>query len=151
MAAAKEHFSALTKSFEPRAHYPLAYYLAGLTIECLFRAFSELTGGEHDSKHDLRRLAENGQFFQQLPQDQQENARAALGEVITRWRNNHRYKSITSLRRFLNEEGLYSVSGKQTIKGDVASHNWLVLEEATDTLLKLGIGRWEISKKKWRG
>lgn len=150
MAAAKEHFAALTQLADPPAHYPLAYYLAGLAVECLLRAYVELAGGEHDAKHDLRRLAEGGQYFQQIPEEHREEARAALGDMVTRWRNNHRYKSLMALRRFLNEEGLYAISGRQTVKGDVIKHNWQVLAEASTLILTLGIGRWESSKKKWR-
>lgn len=149
MAAAREHFAALQSLPDRPSRFPLAYYLAGLAVECLFRAYSELTGGRHDAKHDLRLHAENGRFLDFMPRDQREDVQADIGDVWTRWLNNHRYRSVASLRRYLNENELYRLAGGRTIKGDVVEYNWGILQEASLRLLTIGIQRWEPSKAKW--
>ena len=62
LSAAREHYEALLNMPEEPHHFPMAYYQAGLAVECLFRAYTELVGGEHEAKHDLRRHAANGLF-----------------------------------------------------------------------------------------
>lgn len=128
MAAAREHQAALRDLPEEPSHYPLAYYLAGLAVECLFRAYTELVGGEHDA------------------------LLADVGDVWTRWLNNHRYRSLSSLKNFLNANELYRLEGSRSIKGDsdrVVRYNWDVLLEASLRLLNAGINRWQLSKTKW--
>lgn len=152
MAAAREHFAALKDLPDEPGHYPLAYYLAGLAVECLFRAYTELVGGQHDPTHDLRRNAESGRFLELMPEGERDAVRADIGEVRTRWLNNHRYRSLASLKRFLNHSGLYRLEGARSVKGDqdrVVRHNWEILQEAALRLLTKGIQRWQPSKIKW--
>ena len=152
MAAAREHQAALRDLPEEPSHYPLAYYLAGLAVECLFRAYTELVGGEHDAKHDLRRHAALGHFVEFMPKAEHDAILADVGDVWTRWLNNHRYRSLASLKNFLNANELYRLEGSRSIKGDsdrVVRYNWDVLLEASLRLLNVGINRWQLSKTKW--
>lgn len=148
MAAAREHFAALQRMGVSPDHYPLAYYLAGLTAECLFRAYAELNGAEHDAGHDLRRHAESGRFFLFMPESKRDGLRDYLNEVWKRWLNNHRYRSLSSLRHFLTDAELYRLSGQRTIQGDIVDYNWSILFESTASLLVGGIEQWKNSKNK---
>jgi transposase-like protein len=152
LAAAREHFRALAGLPEEPPHYPLAYYLAGLAVVCLFRAYTELVDAEHDAKHDLRRHMESARFLEFMPAEDREAILANVTDVRTRWLNKHRYSSKASLRRYLNESELYRLAGNRTIKGGqdrILQHNWDVLLNAALDLLTLGIERWETSKIKW--
>jgi HEPN domain-containing protein len=152
MAAAREHYDALAALPDEPSRYPIAYYLAGLAVECLFRAYVELVGGQHDPNHDLRRLAESGRFLDFMPPDAEESLAAEIGNVRARWLNNHRYRSLAALKRFLNESRLYRLTGNRSIRGNsdrVVRHNWEILREGAQRLLTIGIKRWELSKAKW--
>ncbi len=146
LAAAREHYDALTKLPDVPDHLPLAYYLAGLAVECLFRAYSEASGGEHDPGHDLRRHAVQGRFFDRMPPSKREELEDDLNEIWKRWLNNHRYRSLASLRSFLTDAELYRLSGHRTVKGDVVLYNWKILAEATNEILTWGLGQWNTSK-----
>jgi hypothetical protein len=149
MTAAREHYAALGDLPDIPSHLPLAYYLAGLAVECLFRAYSELVGAAHDSGHDLRRLAASARFFSFMPDSQRDDLSDDLNEVYKRWLNNHRYRSKSSLQRFLNDAELYRLPDKRTIKGDVTRYNWIVLYESSSNLLTWGIEQWKSSKDRF--
>jgi hypothetical protein len=152
IAAAREHYAALAHMTEEPNHYPMAFYLAGLAVECLFRGYVELVGGAHDANHDLRVHAESGRFLNLMPEQEREDLRADIGDVRTRWLNNHRYRSLSSLRRFLNDNKLYLLGNGRSLQGgsqQVVRYNWDILNEAAQRLLLIGIRRWEISKQKW--
>jgi len=102
LAAAQEHHAALIDLPKTPAYYPLAYYLAGLAVECLFRAYTELVGGRHEAHHDLQRHADNARFLEFMPETMQDEVQADIGSIRTRWLNNHRYRALPSLRGFLN-------------------------------------------------
>ena len=155
LAAAREHYAFLNResveSDEPLS-YPLSYYVAGLAVECLFRAYGELVGSKHDAKHDLRRMAEAGRFTEFMLEGDSEPIAEALTSVMKRWLNNHRYKSRNALQRFLNDAELYRTDEGKYLKGNsdaVLRYNWERLSKMTAFLLDRGIERWEISKQKW--
>jgi HEPN domain-containing protein len=59
LTPASEHITAAFELLEAE-RYALAYYVAGLAVECVFRAYATMVGAEHDDKHDLRRLRKHG-------------------------------------------------------------------------------------------
>jgi HEPN domain-containing protein len=150
LLAAQEHIFSLNRLMDDPKQYVLAYYVSGLAVECLFRAYMTVVGAEHDAKHDLRKLAENARFVESMPEDQQDDVRAALGEVITRWRNNHRYRSESALRQFLKEEGLFKLPGGRSLRGDIVKHNVVTITESATLIVTVGAARWKVLKKKWQ-
>ncbi|WP_395141164.1 hypothetical protein [Armatimonas sp.] len=149
LLAAREHFAELQRlTLDEIRHYPLTYYLAGVTVECLFRAYMTLVDAKFDDKHDLRQLAASGQFFRFMPSRQQDHLEAALSDVYRRWSNAHRYRSASSLRKFLNQHGLFK-NGQQHLSGDILKPNWEILYDGVDALMTIGLERWELSKTKW--
>ena len=150
MTAAREHFAYLSDLPLLPTHYPLAYYTAGLTVECIFRAYNELIGNQHDAHHDLRLLAEGSRFLSFLPLSVQDDVEVQLSEIQKRWLNNHRYKSFSSIRRFLTDAELYKAHKKATVKGDIVKYNWDILLNAALTIASIGINQWANSKTMWR-
>ena len=149
LLAAREHFAELQQlTLDGVRHYPLAYYLSGVAVECLFRAYMALVDAKFDDKHDLRQLAASGQFFNFMPPSQQDQLEAALSDIYRRWSNAHRYRSSSSLRKYLNQHGLFK-NGHQHLSGDILKPNWEILYDGVDALMTAGLERWELSKTKW--
>ncbi len=149
LRAAQEHFAELQiLTSEEVRHYPLAYYLAGVTVECLFRAYMALVEAPFDDKHDLRKLAESGKFLEFMPDSEKDSIQGALVDVFVRWSNSFRYCCTTSLRTELNKRELFR-NGNQYYSGDILKPNWKILYNGVDLLMKTGVGRWQNSKQKW--
>lgn len=148
LIAAQEHITAAS-ALHQSGHSVLTYYVAGLAVECLFRAYATLVGAAHDDKHDLRRLAQSDRFFDFMPDDQQASLAAALGDVVTRWQNNHRYRSESALRRYLNAQNLFRLQDGRTIQGDVVKYNSGIILDGANTLITAGVIRWKHSKQRW--
>ena len=113
-AAALEHAEDARVLFSAR-RYALAHYVAGLSVECLFLAYKARLDPHASLRrdHNLRELAREGGIYSLVPSSQQAQIGSALGVVLLRWRNNHRYRSEEALRRFLKESGL-----DRRVKGD---------------------------------
>ena len=151
LSAAKEHFAELQiLAVDEVRHYPSAFYLSGVAVECLFRAYVAMTQAPFDDKHDLRQLAVSGKFLECMPHEEmlQANLQAAIIDVYTRWSNSFRYCSTSGLRRKLNQKNLFR-RGAKNLRGDIVKANWEILFTATDILMTAGVERWEFSKKKW--
>lgn len=157
MTAAREHFAEVDHMVsEGIQHYPLAYYLTGVSVECLLRAYMVLVGATFDEKHDLRKLAQSSQFFSFMPSGQREELEDALAEVYKRWDNGIRYCSKTRLRRFLvaPDEGSGALTigqNQRPIKGDLVVYHWDILYKSSDRIITWGVNKWETSKAKWNG
>jgi hypothetical protein len=117
LTAAQEHVTVAHELYNSR-RYVLAHYVAGLAVECLFRAYRCRVDKTFDEKHDLQNLAKAGRFFSVIPPQQIQIIGAALGVVVSQWQNGHRYRSAASLRSFLAEHKLYL-----RIKGDFVKEN----------------------------
>jgi HEPN domain-containing protein len=122
--------------------YVMFYYVAGLAVECMFRAYRYLIDKAFDARHDLRELADASHFLDYLSEAEQEQARAALADVLARWSNSHRYRSYASLRAFLNSAGLYRLAGRTTIRGQVVERNSPYILQGARTLVRIGDERW---------
>jgi hypothetical protein len=91
-------------------------YLSGLAVECLLRARALKISSSFDARHDLPRLlkeaghASFGARFTAVA--------SAVGEVWSRWKNNHRYVSPVGLRRELVRDGLH-----RGVRGDILKEN----------------------------
>ena len=148
--AAREHFAELQRLVEDGVrHYPLAYYLSGVCVECLFRAYMALVNAPFDEKHDLRKLAASSQFFSFMPrsEEKRDSMEAALSDVYKRWNNNYRYSSKAGLKKKLIESRLHKNGNRQL--EDVLSGNWNVLYDSVNEIMEVGLKQWENSKQKW--
>jgi hypothetical protein len=136
LGAAREHADRARKLYS-MDWYVLAHYVAGLSVECLLRAYRCRITTIFDERHDLWALAKTSGFLNIVPDNQRPTINAALGEVVSRWQNDHRYRSEESLRRFLKEKKLYL-----RIKGDFVKENSRRIVNAAFDLVNIGDKAW---------
>lgn len=134
--AAQEHITVILELHESQ-RYVLSHYVAGLSVECLLKAFKSRLDSALDERHDLRRLANKGRFFDHASEKQQPGIAAALGEIVTRWANGHRYRSESALRRFLTKRRLFAR------KGDVLKNSSRKIVNAALELVTFGAQKWQ--------
>ncbi|MCY2954152.1 MAG: hypothetical protein NTU53_19625 [Planctomycetota bacterium] len=137
LTAAQEHVTAARELYDSR-RYTLAHYVAGLAVECIFRAYRYRIDPVFDERHDLHLLAKSARFYDIFPERHVEKISAALGVVVTQWLNNHRYRSEAALRSFLADRKLYV-----GIKGDFVKENSRRIVNAALDLVSLGVIRWK--------
>lgn len=101
-AAAKEH---LERAFQLHGdgEYFLAHYVAGLAVECHLRAHLRRITDQFDSRHDLRELAKDANFYSLVPRPLEEAFSSDFETLNLRWRSNHRYYSVRQLLDYMNE------------------------------------------------
>ena len=140
-AASLENLAVAEQLLET-GQYVIATYIAGVAVECLLLAYQMRAGVPHDAKHDLYRLAYNGNFWDAMPSKQRVAISAALGEVVARWRNNHRYRSEEAFRNFLTRNRLFVVTGSRTTRQDVVQYNAALVYLSAVRVIESGITRW---------
>lgn len=138
-----------------RQHFGLSMYVAGLSVECLLRAFLSRKSPAFDSRHDLKilfresgilrlhedRLERRGLAWEQI-QATVEEFRAAHDVVVRLWRNDFRFAAQAHIRGWLNQMGAY-----HGIKGDVLKVNARYLLTASRTIVDTGVFLWTSKKK----
>ena len=134
--AAEEHITAANQLYGLK-RWALAHYVAGLAVECMFRAYRCRVNAQFDERHNLGDLARASGFLDNIPSKRVEIISAALSEVVTRWRNDHRFRGEESLRRFLVDRKLYL-----KIKGDFVKESSRRIVNAATELVNLGAMQW---------
>lgn len=120
--------------------YLMSHYTAGVAVECMLRAYKSRLDPVLDERHDLQRLATNGRFWDGASDERLPILTAALGEVMTRWENGHRYRSEAALRRFLTDRKLFFK------KGDLLQNSSRKIVDAAAQLISFGAAKWKKSK-----
>lgn len=140
--ASLEHIASARILFEQR-RYALVTYIAGVAVECIFRAYSLRFDKSFDSRHDLDAWYEAARFDSMVPFSRREEVAAAQGTIATHWSNNLRYCSLKFLRahfRLLQlDRGLRGNFEKELCRRTV---------EAAFVLVTLGDHQWNNSSKK---
>src|SRR5438045_3904702 len=95
--AAKEHV-VVAAALYSQGSFVLAAYVAGLSVECILRAYRLRISREFDSRHDLQALYEQSRFQRNFPFGRAGDFSAMMGMITTHWSNTHRYRSERSLR-----------------------------------------------------
>ena len=98
--------------YDEGASYALSMYVAGLSVECLLRAFKMLRDATFDERHDLMRLFKASGMLNVDPavlrakglaesqvQHHHRELQAALAVVYDLWSNDYRFASEDRLRR----------------------------------------------------
>lgn len=124
----------------------MASYIAGVAVECLFHAYRIRAAGEDTPRHDLRLHAELGQFYSGMTRNQREAVGALVSEVVTRWQNNHRYRSQEALRDYIVRHRLYVVDGQSTTRQEAVQFNAERLVNAATEIVTVGVQRWTNSE-----
>lgn len=79
-------------------------YFAGVSIECIFRAYIYRYTKEFDEKHNLIGLYNKSLINQNLTPEEKESLTISLKKVSKYWNNNLRYTSGKRLKRVLGHE-----------------------------------------------
>jgi hypothetical protein len=132
-------------------HHALAYYTAGVAVECLLRAFITRRTREFEGRHNLDLLFQQSGLLGFDPgstrlahlsdaevQAIKRDLGGAVGRVNRVWNNALRYASEERLRSHLYGLGLH-----QGIKGDILKENLRRLLEAARRIIDRGIILWE--------
>lgn len=110
--AAKEHLLRAQENYDDE-NYFLAHYLSGLAVECHLRAYLRQIKIQFESRHDLRDLASEAQFFNIVPQNQVDDFSVKFSVLNLRWRSNHRYYSERQFLAYMTE-----IRAEFGVKGD---------------------------------
>ena len=139
--AAEEHVTVANRLYDMN-RFVLAAYVAGLAVECILRAYRYRINPQFDARHSLNLLYKAARFAEFIPAGKQVEISAALGDVVTRWSNDHRYRSEAALRSFFKRANLH-----RGIKGDFVKENTRRIVNAATTIVILGVSRWNVSFK----
>ncbi|MFC1600791.1 HEPN domain-containing protein [Candidatus Sumerlaeota bacterium] len=125
------------RQLHEKGRYSAAIYLAGVSIECLLRAFITREDPQFDQRHDLRELYKKAQLQALIRPAKRRQADAWLGDVWTRWKNNYRFASDDRMRTVFRD-----LQHNRGIKGDFLKENSRIVVEAAYQLRTLGERRW---------
>jgi HEPN domain-containing protein len=138
--AALERIEAANSLYEQQS-YVLAYYIAGVAVECMLLAYLRKSGQRRDDRHDLRQLVERSGFLNAFSdQDTKDALTADLSEVVLRWSNSHRYRSLDALRKYLNRRPELFEGGR--VK-DVVKYQSGIIVDAANRIVGAGVRRWK--------
>ena len=135
-AASAERVNSLAALYDA-GQYALAIYVAGVSAECLFRAFRRRTGLPPRFDHNLKALSEEAGFPQLIPTRRREAYDSALIRLIVGWENKHRYRSEASMLRWLKARKL-----DRKIKGSAVKENARRMTVSAAEIFLIGETRW---------
>jgi HEPN domain-containing protein len=140
--AAKENLT-VAQELLGNGHYVSAAYLAGVAVECLFRAYAIKNEREFDTQHSLFPLAASSGYLDNISVKEKTRLTGELHQVASRWRNNHRYRSEKAYREFVAKERLYVIVGNQTTREDNVVFSTRILVNSASRLIESGELRWQ--------
>jgi hypothetical protein len=129
-------------------HHPIAYYICGVAVECMLRAFIMRRTREFDGRHDLILLLDQSGLLniQDAPNLSAEELirlksdfGGTVGKVNRLWNNSLRYASEARLRAHLHEMGF-----DRGIKGDPLKEILRQLLESASRTIDKGALLWEV-------
>ena len=136
LAVAQEHADLARKLYSGGDYAPV-HYLAGLAVECLLRAYRVRFDPRFDCRHVLADLVKAAKFYDAVSPARQEQTSAALSEVTRLWRNDHRFRSRDSLRKWVKQQLM-----SDRIKGDVLKEGARRIANAALEVVSEGVRRW---------
>ncbi|CAN5252642.1 hypothetical protein BH09SUM1_BH09SUM1_16550 [soil metagenome] len=117
--------------------YAGAIYYAGVSVECILRAYRVRQDPEFDSRHDLEILEKSSGIATFIPENQGRHFAQQFTVVWSRWKNDYRYASDERLRSEFRRLKLY-----QGIKGDFLKENARITMAAALELVNQGVSQW---------
>ena len=139
--AAVEHVATAFQAYRDARQVP-ANYFAGLSAECMLRAYRHMIDPEFDARHDLDKLYQLAKFADVVPPERVPAFDSLLGTVIALWSNEHRFLSEAALRRKWKKMKL-----DRHIRGDFVKEWNRRLISAANELVTLGAAQWKSSFK----
>lgn len=121
-----------------RGRFVLAHYVAGLAVECMFRAYAVRHLTAFDARHDLRQWFEAARFDEVVAKKRLVSIEAAYSTVATQWNSTQRYYSIEILRAYFRDAQI-----NRGIKGDAVKELSRRIVEAALEIVTEGVLRWK--------
>jgi len=134
--AAVERIGCLRQLYDTK-RYVEAIYFAGVSVECIFRAFIRQSSSGIDAGHDLVRLAKESRLATKIDQSLYDQYSANLGTVAAVWTNLHIYRSESGARARIKSARLNA-----GIKGDFLKEQTRRVVNASIELVNLGAAQW---------
>lgn len=82
-------------------HFAVAHYLAGVSVECMLRAYRWSIDPSWDEKHDLVQLMKKSGVLVRIPARRIDLVSISLNEIARRWSVSHRYAPSDRLEAHL--------------------------------------------------
>lgn len=114
-------------------------YTAGVSMECMFRAYITKESNEFDSKHDLEKLYVDSKLGANFNTDEKQRLAIAVKQANAIWTNNLRYTSEKRIKRLI---------AHKNIKANLNDVNAYVSREyddifnATELIIEKGKEKW---------
>ncbi len=138
--AAQDHAEEARLLYD-EGRYAFAHYVAGLAVECMFRAYAVRNGAAFDGRHDLRKWLELARFDEVITEAHLEATSFACNIVIVQWNSTQRYYSEDFLKAFFRNTHL-----DRGIRGNSVKELTRRVVDAAFVVVQEGIGQW----KKWK-
>lgn len=116
-------------------------YCAGVSIECMLRAFIRQYTDEFYEKHDLRKLLVKSLISNRLTDREREKLTTNIEEANRIWNNNLRYCSTVRMKRILAHEIAGKVNQPKDIEKYLIKYKGRLFAIAKDFL--------KVTKTKW--
>ena len=114
-------------------------YCAGVSIECLLRAFITKNTTEFDAKHDLERLYDKSKIATYLTSEEKQEMTIAIKNANKMWHNNHRYTSDKRMKRVIAHQ---IVKAKITDINKYLQKHYSDIFAAQKLIIKIGKQKW---------
>jgi HEPN domain-containing protein len=147
LAAAEENLRAAQVLLDDR-QFIRSVYLYGVAVECMIMAVLRRRGRHRDDHHDVVQLSTKADFVTFFGEDRREAISASIQEVSKRWRNEHRYRSTTALRKHWTAAKLFRTTDKRFVRGDLVETQSRMLASAASDIVLQGIERWQQLERK---
>ncbi|WP_033960417.1 hypothetical protein [Psychroserpens jangbogonensis] len=116
-----------------------ASYCAGVSIECMFRAYIVKYTYEFDSKHNLEKLYLKSLISQKLNVNEKQKMTIIVKKANQIWNNNLRYTSEKRMKRIIAHK---NVKSKFTDVNKYLSNYQSEIFKAVDFIIKTGESKW---------
>jgi hypothetical protein len=116
-----------------------ALYCAGVSVECMLRAFITKETTEFNSRHNIEMLYKDSKLGLKLDDKEKEKISAAIRTVSRTWSNSLRYTSEKRMKRLVAHE-LVRTTFKDINKYLLNRH--IDLFDAVDVILQIGKAKW---------
>ena len=114
-------------------------YCAGVSIECMFRAYIAKYTREFDSKHNLEKLYEKSLLANELDDKAKEKISIAVKKANKIWNNDLRYVSEKRMKRKIAHQNV-KTNFKDVNK--YMSKFYSEIFDSTDIIIQTGKSKW---------
>lgn len=136
LIAGNEHLAAAQHLYQA-GRFVLSNYVAGLSVECVLRAYRHMIDPAFDSGHDLLQLHQSSKFETAVPENLKIRVGIAITTVVALWANDHRFASERWLRAKLKRMKL-----DRGIRGDFLKERTRQLINAATDVVTIGVVEW---------